>query len=235
MPVVTDHWSPYRRAVEFAEQRAMDALNDGKGLVVELGPGNRPFSIATEFVGRDPSQSRAGYAGTFHQLNLSNDELPWDDDEVDFLYCRHTIEDLDDPEWCLSEIRRVAKAGYIETPSPIAEFCKGVDAEVAATGQRPPWRGYYHHRSIVWDSNGTLSVVGKFPLLEHVDIGKQNEETLAELLNAGPLHWNTYFAWTGKLQYRIYRNEVDFEVGKSYGDLIDKALRESQESAWRLP
>lgn len=234
MPVVTDFWAPYRRAVEYAEQLAMNAIDDGKGLVVELGPGNRPFSLATDFVGRDPTQSRNGYAGTFHQINLSNEELPWDDDEVSFLYARHTIEDLDDPDWCLSEIQRVAKAGYIETPSPIVECCKGVDAELAKNGKRPPWRGYNHHRSICWDSAGEFSVVGKFPMLEYIDLGA-GEETLADLLNTGPLHWNTYFAWTGKLRYRIYRHEVDFEVGHGYGELLDKAMTESQESARRLP
>lgn len=233
MPVNVDHWCPWRKAVEYAEQLAMDSLNDGKGIVVELGPGNRPFSLSTDFVGRDPTQSRDGYKGFFHQLNLSNDELPFDDGSVAFLYCRHTIEDLDDPEWCLSEIRRVAKAGYIETPSPICELTRGVDAERASTGKRPPWRGYHHHRSIVWDSNGTLAVVGKFPFIECVDFGTQ-DEVFSDLLNGGPLYWNTYFAWTGPLNYRIYRHEMDFEVGPTYGEVLDKAARECLESCRRM-
>lgn len=233
MPVTTDHWAPFRKAVEYAEQCAMDALDDGKGLVVELGPGNRPFRLATEFVGRDPTQARDGYTGTFHQLNLSNDELPWDDGEVAFVYMRHTLEDLDDPEWCLSEICRVARAGYIETPSPIAECCRGVDAERAVTQKRPPWRGYHHHRSIVWDGNGTLNVLAKFPFIEHVDFGPL-EQQMCDTLNGGPLYWNTYFAWTGALPYRIHRHEVDYEIGHDYGALLDRALLESEQSCRRL-
>lgn len=235
MPVNVDHWAPYRRAVEYAEQLADNVIadRDGRALIVELGPGNRPFSRATDFVGRDPTQSDRGYNGTFRQLNLSNDDLPWEDGEVDFLYARHTIEDLDDPEWCLSEIRRVAKAGYIETPSPIAELSRGVDADIKATGKRPPWRGYNHHRSIVWDSNGTLSLFAKYPYLEHVNFGDA-EERMADLLNSGPLYWNTYFAWTGPLNYRIYRHEVDYEIGKTFGDVLDKAMAESIESCGRF-
>lgn len=228
MPVTTDHWAPYRKAVEFAESLAEQA----GGLCVELGPGNRPFRLAAEFVGRDPGQARSGYNGTFHQLNLSRDELPWADGEVGFLYCRHTIEDLDDPDWCLSEIRRVARAGYIETPSPIAELCKGVDAERALTGKRPPWRGYHHHRSIVWDANSELSVVAKWPFIEYLD---GDTEAYADLLNGGPLYWNTYFAWTGALKYRVYRHEVDYDIGPAYGQLLDRAVAESVDSARRLP
>lgn len=234
MPVTSHHWAPYRRAIEFAEQLAMDALDEGRGLVVELGPGNRPFRLATEFVGRDPSQSPHGYAGTFHQLNMSNDSLPWDDGEVAFLYCRHTIEDLDDPEWCLSEIARVARAGYIETPSPVAEISRNVDVALKATGKPGPWRGYHHHRSIIWDSAGTLSVVAKWPFIETID-SPQLDEQLADLLNDGPLHWNTYFAWRGKLPFRIYRHEVDYMIGEHYGELLDRAVNESIASALNLP
>lgn len=233
MPVTVHHWAPFRRAVEYAEQLAMNALNDGNGLVVELGPGNRPFRLAAEFVGRDPTQSKYGYSGTFHQLNLSNDSLPWNDGEVAFLYCRHTLEDLDDPEWCLSEIRRVARAGYIETPSPIAELSRGVDVTLK-TGATSPWRGYHHHRSIVWDNNGTITVLAKLPFIEHVNLHKA-EDTLAELLNSGPLYWNTYFAWTGPLPYRIHRHEVDYEIGEHYGELLDQAVAACIDSAQRLP
>ncbi len=233
MPVVTDHWAPTRKAVEYAEQCCLDALDDGKGLVVELGPCNRPFRLATEFIGRDPTQSRNGYNGTFRQVDLSREELPWDDDEVAFVYCRHTIEDLDDPAWCLSEIQRVARAGYIECPSPIAECCRGVDAERASTGKRPPWRGYHHHRSIVWDSNGTLTVMAKLPFIEHVNFGPLDQQ-MCDTLNGGPLYWNTYFAWRGKLKWHYHQHELDYEIGPGYGKLLDKALLECQESCRRF-
>ena len=228
MPVLTAHWSPHRPAVEYAE-----SLADGKALVVELGPGNRPFRPATDFVGRCVQTRDGSYKGRWHQLNLSNDSLPWGDGEVDFIYARHVIEDLDDAEWCLSEIRRVAKAGYIETPSPVAEMCRGVDAERKLTGTRPPWRGYHHHRSFVWDAGGALHLVGKFPFVEHIDMGL-HEESLCDLLNSGPLYWNTYFAWTGPLEYRVWRHEVDFDVGPAYGELLDRAVKCSVESAGRF-
>lgn len=234
MPVCVHYWKPYRRAVEYAESLTGDIIDDTGGdcLIVELGPGARPFSLATEFVGRFDAQGGKEYPGTFHQCDLSRESLPYDDDSVDFLYCRHTIEDLDDPAWCLSEIARVAKAGYIETPSPIAELAYGVDAPTE--GIVRPWRGYHHHRSIVWDSNGTLSVIAKWPFIEHLD-SKEADEHWAELLNSSPLYWNTYFGWTGKLKWHYYQHEIDYEIGPAYGAVLDRALAESQESAGRLP
>ena len=223
MPVNVRYWTPWRPALEYAESLA-------KGFVVELGPGARPFRPATEFVGRDITQFKDGYPGKFTALCLSSDRLPWADQSVDFLYCRHTLEDLDNPALTLSEIRRVAKAGYIETPSPIAEMCRCPDAPLVS-GKTPPWRGYHHHRSILWDDDGVLSVLAKYPLVEHVTL---NEEALVEMLNAGPLYWNTYFSWAGPLEYRVHRHEVDYDIGFQYGELLDRAMQKSQESARRF-
>jgi len=221
----THRWVPWRPAVEFAER-----LADGKSLVVELGPGKRPFRPATQFVGRpktnDVIAALPEYAGTFHDLDLSRDELPWGDGEVDFLYTRHTLEDLDDPIWCLREIQRVAKSGYIETPSVINELCRGVDAPID-TGERAPWRGYHHHRSFVWSDGKTLQVCPKYHVIEHVQLTEQN---LYDKLNEGPLYWNTYFWWEGRLPFKAYQHELDFEIGHDYGMLLTRAADESANS-----
>lgn len=231
MPVCIHYWKPYRPAVEYAEQLAdaVASAKAGPALIVELGPGARPFSRANEFVGRFDAQGGTPYPGVFHRCDLSRDALPYDDASVDFLYVRHTIEDLDDPAWCLSEIARVAKAGYIEAPSPIAEMSRGVDASLVQ-GKPAPWRGYYHHRSFVWDSAGTLHVVAKWPFIEHIDSGA-GDAHWSELLNAGPLHWNTYFAWSGQLPFHYHQHELDYEIGPQYGALLDRAIAESQASA----
>jgi ubiquinone/menaquinone biosynthesis C-methylase UbiE len=50
--------------------------------------------------------------------------LPYEDKEFDFVYCRHVLEDLIYPFRVIKEMQRVAKAGYIETPSPMAELKK---------------------------------------------------------------------------------------------------------------
>src|SRR5205823_3650385 len=89
---------------------------------------------------------------------------------------------------------RVAKAGYIETPSPFAECCRGVDAE------SPVWRGYVHHHSIVWHDKGVLMLMPKLPVIEHVAF---LEEEISMVLGMGASHWNSYFFWEGVIQWQV--------------------------------
>src|SRR6516164_2319087 len=50
--------------------------------------------------------------------------FPFRDKELDFVICSHTLEDIRDPLWVCSEMIRIAKRGYIEVPSRIAETCR---------------------------------------------------------------------------------------------------------------
>lgn len=208
------YWNACGDALRYLERFA-------KGLVVDIGPGNYPFARATEFVGR---QGKVRYGKPFHDLDLNCDRLPYDDQTVDFVYCRHVIEDLANPEHLLKEIRRVAKAGYIETPSPISECCHGVDHPALNDSQK----GYIHHRSIVWSDGKTLSVVPKYPALETLDIPERYD-----LLNDGPRHWGSYHLWQGALQFTVLHHEVDFDLGQpgSYQAVIERACAESIDSA----
>lgn len=223
MPILKHYWTPQPNLVAHAEKLADDALTDGRGLIVELGPGASPFSRATEFVGRAQGFEPPNAYCSYHQLDLSRDELPWGDGEVDFLYTRHVLEDLDDPIWCLSEISRVAKAGYIETPSAIAELCRGVDAPLDSGPA--PWRGYHHHRSLFWLDRGLLNVAAKYPVVEHLSI---DNSRLESLLNRGPELWNFWCAWhNAPLTYAHHCHEVNYTIGNDYSALMQTALEAS--------
>ena len=52
--------------------------------------------------------------------------FPFADDEIDFVICSHTLEDIRDPVWVCAEMARVARAGYIEVPSRLEEQTRGV-------------------------------------------------------------------------------------------------------------
>jgi len=76
------------------------------------------------------------------QLDLC-ERKPWPfpDNRFDYATCTHVLEDVRDPIWVCSEISRIAKAGYIETPSRVVEQSLGVE--------HPLYAGYYHHRWLV--------------------------------------------------------------------------------------
>jgi hypothetical protein len=178
--------------------------------VLEIGPGRVPFSRATHFV-----DWRAG--DNIVSCDLSRDRLPFADKEFDFVYCRHVLEDLYNPFLACDEMSRVAKAGYIETPSPLAEICRGID------GTSPPWRGYHHHRYFVWVEDDDLFFAPKYPIVEHLSFG--DEMLISNALRDNEFLWNSYLSWEGRINWRLLQHDVDYTIGNGYRDVILKAVK----------
>jgi hypothetical protein len=156
-------------------------------------------------------------------VDVELEPLPYADKSVDFLYCRHTIEDMSCPFLLLSEIRRVAKAGYIETPSPLAEFTRGVN--------RGMIRGYVHHRWFVWAASNQLTLLPKFPLIEYADTLNAEEEQRISQLNESPQLWNTYFPWRGSFTFTALRHPGDFNLAETYGHVIGQGIAAGMENS----
>ena len=213
-PSIQKHyWAPFEPMVKVVEQLAASQRS-----VLEIGPGQKPFPAATEYVDWREFDELKGKP--VHALNINQDTLPLADKSFDFVYCRHTLEDLYNPFLVCREMNRVAQAGYIETPSPIAEAARGVDY------RSPPWRGYHHHRYLVWVENETLMFLPKYPVLEHIDLGEW-EPRLIEALNSHPLFWNTYYFWEGKLKFRLLEHDKDFRILKDYPQRVMAAVEQS--------
>src|SRR5687768_9326100 len=82
------------------------------------------------------------------------DHEPWpfEDDRFDFAVCATTLEDVRDPIWVCREMARVARAGYVEVPTPIAELILDVQG-------RGAWLGHDHHRWICTVDRAAAEVV----------------------------------------------------------------------------
>src|SRR5438067_2197296 len=110
--------------------------------VVDLGGGASPFPRADFVIDAVPfDASGTGSSGNIHKLLNTQTRYsrntwtqidicerktwPFPDKTFDFAVCSHLLEDLRDPIWVCSELRRVAKAGYIEVPSRIEEQTLG--------------------------------------------------------------------------------------------------------------
>ncbi len=197
--------------------------------VLDVGPDEVPFHRATVLADMAPCETRKPDQ-EFVKCEVGPERLPFPDKHFDFVYCRHALEDMADPFATMREIERVGKAGYIETPSPLAELCRCVD------GGAPLWRGYNHHRWIVWAHDGELRFVTKFSLIEHMDGG---ELDLAEALRQGPLYWNTYHLWRDKIRFAHRTYPADFAMPAGYPAQLTNAVQESvvaPDAFWaRLP
>ncbi len=112
--------------------------------IIEVGPGESPFPLAIEFIGHNEKIKN------YVNIDINGTKFPYLDKDIDFIYCRHTVEDLDSPQFAINEILRCCKSGYIETPSPLIETTKGVDGNRG--GVEKLYAGYIHHRFIIWSS-----------------------------------------------------------------------------------
>ena len=194
--------------------------------IIDIGAGYDPWPRATELV--DIRRWSDTEARPVHIVDIECDRLPFADQSVDFAYTRHTLEDIHNPWLLCREMNRVARAGYIETPSPASEFCRGVD------GGKPSYRGYIHHRWFIWEEDGTLLFLPKYPIAEYVKVDEGGESRLTECLDAQPITWNTYFAWSGSFKFHVLRHDIDFDLRTNYGVVIMRAVTKSIENARRF-
>jgi len=52
---------------------------------------------------------------------IQNKDLPFKDNEFDFIYASHVIEHVDDVSYFIKELQRISKKGYIELPSMLED------------------------------------------------------------------------------------------------------------------
>lgn len=173
--------------------------------ILDIGPGHHPLTWATHYV--DFVDIEGLGAKPLWKVDLATQPLPFPDKSFDFIYARHCIEDMYNPFPLLKEMERVGKAGYIETPSPIAELCRGVDGAV------PKWRGYHHHHFICWARERELSLISKYPIVEHAGI---DDMTLATFLRSSPYYWNTYYLWRDKISVDHIQSPMHYDIVRDY-------------------
>ena len=155
--------------------------------ILEIGPGVDPFPLATTTVGFNEKVSN------YIDINIEHTPLPFEDKEFDFLYCRHVLEDINYPLFAIKEMIRVSKIVYIETPSPMVEMSRYIDAE----RNNDIWnnlRGYFHHKSFVWSFNETIYILPKHQgFIEYFELAPDLLKKLCYLLDNYPVYWNNYY------------------------------------------
>lgn len=95
--------------------------------VLEVGSGHNPTYRANVLVDKYPDSNyhRGNDLKIYsHQTFVSADgeDMPFKDNEFDYVICNQVLEHVEDPDKFMKELTRVAKRGYIETPSILGEF-----------------------------------------------------------------------------------------------------------------
>lgn len=186
------------------------ALLTPSAKILDTGGWFIPFNHATHVVDLMPYETRGGALqlhplpgerfskATWYQINFldAGFQLPFPDKFFDFSVCGHTVEDLADPGGLIAELRRVSKAGYIETPSRLCEQTVGVRDRMTDE------QGHPHHHWIVEAENNRLVLSGKSASL----FGPRRVHAVPlrtyEALQAGTpdlsamcFHWSGDFDW----------------------------------------
>lgn len=207
------HWPPVKEVYDYLTNVAIP--KDAR--VLEIGPGHCPFARA------DVSVDFVDVPGVKNlvKCDLANEPLPFQDKEFDFVVARHVLEDMYNPFPLCAEMSRVAKAGYVECPSPFAELGRGVD------GGSPPFRGYHHHRFIAWTFGDEFRMVSKYPFVEYL---RFDEDKIDATLRSGPQYWNSYLLWKDKINVVHKQAPLDYVIPRDYSTLLIEAMDRSKEN-----
>jgi SAM-dependent methyltransferase len=99
-------------------------IKDGDN-VLEIGPGTSPFARSNVLLEKrfdNAAEHARQCGGTPASMSDSRtvfyegDVFPFKDKEFDYVICSHVLEHVDDVEAFVTEMFRVAKAGYLEYP-----------------------------------------------------------------------------------------------------------------------
>lgn len=94
--------------------------------VLEVGGGHNPHPRSNVVVDKfaDSNYHRSAdikvYKNQIFQ-EADGENLPFKENEFDYVICNHVLEHVDNPDRFMNEQARVAKRGYMETPSLIGE------------------------------------------------------------------------------------------------------------------
>jgi len=183
-------------------------------LVLEVGSGHRPHPRADVLSDKYLEDIERGgklfIDRPFVQADV--ERLPFKSKAFDYVICRHVLEHTENPQAALNELSRVARAGYIETPSAVWEWLH-------------PTRAY--HRWYVLEINGELVMMRKKPDEAPIPFGH-----LFEVLNKYSPEYRLFirkyadlfyvrYQWDGEIAYCI--NPSDKERRSWFMDPWDKA------------
>lgn len=88
--------------------------------VLDVGPGQFPFSGATDWLDKVDRSKDFDLPGTVHDLN--DLPLPFKDNQWDYVYASHVVEHTNDPIATIKELQRISKRVFIECPTVMVDF-----------------------------------------------------------------------------------------------------------------
>lgn len=170
-------------------------------LVLEVGSGGNPYPRSNVLLDAYEETRERFWAPLIHDrptVISFGENLPFKDKAFDYVIAAHVLEHTPNPEKFLSELQRVAKSGYIETPDAFMERINPykdhrlevtVRDDVLLIRKKPSW---------IYDAD-LVELYGKRvkPII--------TSQTIPQ--NAAEFHMRYY--WKDQIKYKVLNPEVD--------------------------
>jgi len=220
--LINYHWLYNKTIKQFLENHVKQ-----HSIIYDIGPGEHPFKPATHYIEKFTEEWEVQKDMKVIIKDIDTDKFNESYKSVDFIHARHILEDIQNPDFAMNEFERIGKNGYIETPSPLAEITRGIDA-MGITGNNKH-RGYYYHRYIVWveAETNTLCFIPKYPIIETIDLDKELQLKVINLLNEYPVYWNTYYMWDEKNPPKVRFYKLVSSTFKQYSRILIDSIHNS--------
>lgn len=174
---------------------------DANALVLEVGSGGNPYPRANVLLDAYESTRER------HWAPLASDRptvlgfvenLPFRDGAFDFVIAAHVLEHSTQPERFLSELQRVARAGYIEVPDAFLERVN-------------PYRD---HRLEITCRDQTLVIRKKSAWWHEPEVVELYEDRVkplitGELMPRHPFEFHVRYYWNNQISFQVLNPEVD--------------------------
>lgn len=178
--------------------------------VLDIGSGHIPFPLATHLADialDDDNYGRAGAPFKYIEgkpvFECNIEQLPFGDKEFDFVYCSHVLEHVANPEKACNELIRIAKRGYIETPT------RGKDIWLnTAKISNHRWAVENIHNKLVFTEYTTEETNGlRNDILLNMHVAPQTvrEKAFSALIYLRADLINTMFLWENEFEYEVRR------------------------------
>jgi hypothetical protein len=197
--------------------RILETIKD-TDRVLDIGGWMKPFPRADYVMDIMPYESR-GLLGSVHDGRerftretwivrdfCDRQPYPFPDKFFDFAICSHVLEDIRDPVYVCSELTRVARAGYIETPSRVVEQMMGIESD--------DYPGYCHHRWLIEAEGNRLTFTMKNARIAanwklHLPLRAKKRLRTEDTITS--LFWNGSFDFSEQILIHVGEIDADLE------------------------
>jgi SAM-dependent methyltransferase len=196
--------------------------------VLDVGCGDNPFPPATMLVDCYTQKTRHRHTELRTDgkpfIVADINRLPFGDKSYDFVCCSHVLEHVDDPGRACSELVRVGRRGYIETPSLMT------DVLFSWAKDMHKWFTVAIGNRLVFFEYGPRLIEGVRDSYWAQSVFSKKHHPIQDLFFKNQDIFNSALIWHGRFEYTVFRQDGSVENS----DMMPRDLNKDKQGARSL-